>query len=263
MSAAASSTCRPASRSGCAASIGLVMPDREALLRAARNGEASRSTGTKFAFKEHNDHVEATCPWGNTFRLSRAGGALRPAWSSACPMSSSTCRSARPRASPASTRKIFGALTERRRGRAMRRRRASRSATAGAGLPRDRRRRSRPMTATTSRSMSRNFSGPHRRLLEREPRHRGEQPVPVSLRDHHRSRQRQAAVPDRARDPQHDATRSMRGRWSTAIPRRPTGTTWPGRDAWVPDAMVEEMDNPRDERRQSRIEAVARRVAAE
>ena len=36
-----------------------------------------------------------------------------------------------------------------------------------------------------------------------------------------------------------------------------------GRDAWVPDAMAEEMDNPRDERRQSRIEAVARRAAAE
>ncbi|HEV3489823.1 MAG TPA: hypothetical protein VG224_04395, partial [Reyranella sp.] len=36
-----------------------------------------------------------------------------------------------------------------------------------------------------------------------------------------------------------------------------------GRDAWVPDPMVEEMDNPRDERRQSRIEAVARRAAAE
>ena len=25
--------------------------------------------GTKFAFTEHDDHVEATCPWGNTFRL--------------------------------------------------------------------------------------------------------------------------------------------------------------------------------------------------
>ena len=36
-----------------------------------------------------------------------------------------------------------------------------------------------------------------------------------------------------------------------------------GRDAWVPDAMVEEMDNPRDERSQRRIEAAARRVAAE
>ncbi|HSS84813.1 MAG TPA: hypothetical protein VLL30_13685, partial [Reyranella sp.] len=36
-----------------------------------------------------------------------------------------------------------------------------------------------------------------------------------------------------------------------------------GRDAWVPDPMAEEMDNPRDERRQRRIEAVARRAAAE
>ena len=55
----------------------------------------------------------------------------------------------------------------------------------------------------------------------------------------------------------------MRGRWSTAIRRRPTATYVAGRDAWVPDAMVEEMANPRDERRQNRIEAVARRAAAE
>jgi hypothetical protein len=47
---------------------GLVMPDRAALLaRLARvKGELH---GTKFAFAEHNDYVEATCPWGNRFRL--------------------------------------------------------------------------------------------------------------------------------------------------------------------------------------------------
>jgi hypothetical protein len=47
---------------------GLVMPDRQALLaRLARvKGELH---GTKFAFAEHNDYVEATCPWGNRFRL--------------------------------------------------------------------------------------------------------------------------------------------------------------------------------------------------
>jgi predicted enzyme related to lactoylglutathione lyase len=47
---------------------GLVMPDREALLaRLARvKGELH---GTKFSFAERNDYVEATCPWGNRFRL--------------------------------------------------------------------------------------------------------------------------------------------------------------------------------------------------
>lgn len=47
---------------------GLVMPDRAALLaRLARvKGELH---STKFSFDEHNDYVEATCPWGNRFRL--------------------------------------------------------------------------------------------------------------------------------------------------------------------------------------------------
>lgn len=47
---------------------GLVMPDRKALLdRLARvKGELH---GTKFAYSESNDCVEATCPWGNRFRL--------------------------------------------------------------------------------------------------------------------------------------------------------------------------------------------------
>ncbi len=47
---------------------GLVMPDRKALLdRLAKvKGELH---GTKFSFAERNDYVEATCPWGNRFRL--------------------------------------------------------------------------------------------------------------------------------------------------------------------------------------------------
>ncbi len=47
---------------------GLVVPDRRALLeRLARvKGELA---GTAFSYTEHNDFVEATCPWGNRFRL--------------------------------------------------------------------------------------------------------------------------------------------------------------------------------------------------
>lgn len=47
---------------------GLVVPDRKALLdRLAKvKGELA---GTKFAYAERNDYVEATCPWGNRFRL--------------------------------------------------------------------------------------------------------------------------------------------------------------------------------------------------
>ncbi len=46
---------------------GLVISGRDALLdRLAR--VAKKLDGTQFAFREHNDYVEATCPWGNRVR---------------------------------------------------------------------------------------------------------------------------------------------------------------------------------------------------
>ncbi|MDP3159233.1 MAG: hypothetical protein Q8N31_04400, partial [Reyranella sp.] len=43
--------------------IGLVIPDREALLQ--RLGRVKGLLDdTRFAFTEHDNHVEATCPWG-------------------------------------------------------------------------------------------------------------------------------------------------------------------------------------------------------
>jgi hypothetical protein len=43
---------------------GLVISGRKALLDRLAS-VAKRLEGTKFAFREHNDYVEATCPWGN------------------------------------------------------------------------------------------------------------------------------------------------------------------------------------------------------
>ena len=45
----------------------LVITGRKALLERLAS-VAKKLEGTKFAFKEHNDHVEATCPWGNRVR---------------------------------------------------------------------------------------------------------------------------------------------------------------------------------------------------
>jgi hypothetical protein len=47
--------------------VGLVLPDREALLRRLARIRPDLE-GTRFAFAEHNDHVEATSPWGNRLR---------------------------------------------------------------------------------------------------------------------------------------------------------------------------------------------------
>src|SRR3954447_23781644 len=43
---------------------GIVMPGREALLGRLA-GVRKKLDGTRFDFAEHNDCVEATCPWGN------------------------------------------------------------------------------------------------------------------------------------------------------------------------------------------------------
>ncbi len=44
--------------------VGLVVPDREALLRRLEKLRPALE-GTRFDFVEHANHVEATCPWGN------------------------------------------------------------------------------------------------------------------------------------------------------------------------------------------------------
>lgn len=46
---------------------GLVISGREALLKRLA-AVAPKLGGTAFAFREHNDHVEAVCPWGNRVR---------------------------------------------------------------------------------------------------------------------------------------------------------------------------------------------------
>jgi hypothetical protein len=47
---------------------GLVVEGREALLKRLATVKP-KLEGTKFAFAEHNDYVQATCPWGNTLRV--------------------------------------------------------------------------------------------------------------------------------------------------------------------------------------------------
>jgi hypothetical protein len=48
--------------------VGVVSPDRGALVERLQSVK-KQLKGTKFGYKEHNDYVEATCPWGNKFRL--------------------------------------------------------------------------------------------------------------------------------------------------------------------------------------------------
>ena len=47
--------------------IGIVVPDRAALL-ARLERVRPRLAGTRFGWREHPGHVDVTCPWGNIFR---------------------------------------------------------------------------------------------------------------------------------------------------------------------------------------------------
>jgi hypothetical protein len=47
---------------------GIVIEGREDLLKRLANVKP-KLADTKFGFSEHNDYVQATCPWGNTIRL--------------------------------------------------------------------------------------------------------------------------------------------------------------------------------------------------
>src|SRR5258707_6162375 len=47
--------------------IGIVISGRDALLGRLAS-VANKLAGTAFAFREHNDYVEAICPWGNRVR---------------------------------------------------------------------------------------------------------------------------------------------------------------------------------------------------
>jgi catechol 2,3-dioxygenase-like lactoylglutathione lyase family enzyme len=47
--------------------IGIVVPNREALVRRLERTR-KRLEGTRFDFREHDEFIEATCPWGNRIR---------------------------------------------------------------------------------------------------------------------------------------------------------------------------------------------------
>ena len=71
---------------------GIVIAGREALL-ARLASVRGKLEGTRFNFSEHNDYVEATCPWGNRYRATSPMPRASDASRSVFPTSSSTCRS--------------------------------------------------------------------------------------------------------------------------------------------------------------------------
>jgi hypothetical protein len=237
----------------------LVIPDRTALLRRLENMRKPLE-GTKFDFTEHDDHVEATCPWGNTFCLyeptKRFGGMAL-----GMPYVEFDVPAGAAKGIAGFYAKVFGALTSVDKAGDTP---AARVAV-GQGQELVFRETKAKIPAYDGHHIQvyvGDFSGPHRQLLERS----------LVTEESNQYQYRFEVITDLdSGKPLFQIEHEIRSMTHPLyarplVNRNPAQTNRnyvAGRDAWVPDAMAEEMDNPRDERRQRRIEAVARRAAAE
>ena len=237
----------------------LVIPDRTALLRRLENMRKPLE-GTKFDFTEHDDHVEATCPWGNTFCLyeptKRFGGMAL-----GMPYVEFDVPAGAAKGIAGFYAKVFGALTSVDKAGDTP---AARVAV-GQGQELVFRETKAKIPAYDGHHIQvyvGNFSGPHRQLLERS----------LVTEESNQYQYRFEVITDLDNGKplfqiEHEIRSMTHPLYARPLVNRNPAQTnrnyVAGRDAWVPDAMAEEMDNPRDERRQRRIEAVARRAAAE
>ena len=198
---------------------------RSSLLRRLERGEEA-ARGHALLLHRAQRLRRGDLPLGQPRPLLSSRASASATCSSACPTWSWRCRAARSTASPASTARCSppsAGVAEDERGRHAR-------AAVGPGQQ---------LIFRESDAAAPAFDGHHiadlsRRLLRAlspsdraRADHRGERPAPVPLRRHRRYRQRQGAVPDRARGAQH-APPALRPRpSSTATPSRPTACSPP------------------------------------
>lgn len=236
---------------------GLVFPDREALLRRLEKVRKPLA-GTRFDFVEHADHVEATCPWGNTFLCHEPeprfdGMALGMAYVEFdVPVGAA-------KGIADFYRRVFDTMTTvDGTGSA-----AAARVSVGAGQELVFRETKAKLPAYDGHHIQvyvANFSGPHRQLLDRG--------LITEESNQHQYRFDTIADPDSGKplfQIEHEV-RSLRHPLYARplINRNPEQTNRnyvPGRDAWIPDPMAEEMDDPRTAARQRRFEDVMRRGA--
>lgn len=237
--------------------IGLVIPDREALLQ--RLDRVKGLLGdTRFAFTERDDYVETTCPWGNRILChdpsSRFDGmALGMAY-----VEFDVPRGAA-EGIAGFYRDVFatGARVEGASGA------SAAHVSVGIGQELIFRESDSAPEAYDGHHIQvyvANFSGPHRRLVERS--------LLTEESNQHQYRFQHIADPATGKvlfEIEHEI-RSLRhplhGR--PLVNRNPLQTNRayvPGRDGWVPEPTMPEMDDPRVEMRRKRFEEATRRVA--
>jgi hypothetical protein len=238
--------------------IGLVVPDRDALVKRLENVRKPLK-GTRFAFVEHADHVETTCPWGNRLLChepsSRFDGMTLGMAYVEFDVPAGAAKSIAD-----FYRRVFDATASLDGRGDMTAARIS----VGPGqelIFRETKARQAAYDGHHIQVYVANFSGPHCRLLERG----------LVTEESNQHQYRFDTITDADGKPlfqiEHEV-RSMRHPLYARplVNRNPAQTNRnyvSGRDAWVPDPMEEEMDDPRTAARQRRFENVTRRRAAE
>jgi len=237
--------------------IGLVLPDREGLLRRLDTiGKAL--AGTLFAFVEQDDHVETTCPWGNKI-LCHSPSPCFDGMELGMPYVEFDVPAGSAKGIAEFYRRVFGAMA----------RVGSSAAGAAAHVPvglaqelvfRETDRPLAPYDGHHIQVYVANFSGPHRQLLERD--------LVTEESNQHQYRFQEIVDPDSGAklfEIEHEV-RSMRNPLYARplVNRNPVQTNRnyiPGRDAWTPEGVPEEMDDPRVEMRRQRFSEASRRMA--
>ncbi len=232
--------------------VGLVVPDRASLLRRLE-GLRKALKDTQFDFAERNDHVEAICPWGNRILCHdpapRFGGI-------SLGMAYVEIDVAVGAAEGIADfyREVFGAAAEV-DGAAAR-------VSVGpeqdlvfretaAELP--------PYDGHHIQVYVADFSGPHRKLLERG----------LVTEESNQHQYRFEVIADAAGKPlaqiEHEVRSLRHPLYARPLVNRNANQTnrnyAPGHDAWIP-GVAEEMDDPRQAMRQQRFEEVTRRARA-
>jgi hypothetical protein len=237
--------------------IGLVIPDHESLLQRLER-MAKPLAGTQFAFAEHADHVETTCPWGNRILCHRPSSRFDGVELGMAYVEFDVPTGAA-KGIAEFYHRVFNTMT-----------RVDTSGTAPAvhvsvGLGQELifRETAAELPAYDGHHIQvyvANFSGPHRQLLDRD--------LVTEESNQHQYRFQQIVDPETGRklfEIEHEV-RSMRNPMYARplVNRNPVQTNRnyvPGRDAWVPDAPAEQMDDPRVEMRSQRFAEASRRVA--
>ena len=237
--------------------IGLVIPDHESLLQRLER-MAKPLAGTEFAFAEHADHVEATCPWGNRILCHRPSSRFDGAELGMAYVEFDVPTGAA-KGIAEFYRRVFNTMA-----------RTDTSGTAPAAhvsvglgqelIFRETAAELAPYDGHHIQVYVANFSGPHRQLLDRD--------LVTEESNQHQYRFLQIVDPETGRklfEIEHEV-RSMRNPMYARplVNRNPVQTNRnyvPGRDAWVPDALGEQMDDPRVEMRRQRFAAASRRAA--